>query len=506
MPLNSESRTKNAGKNTASAFINKIVILLLTFVCRRIFIQYIGVDYLGINGLFANVLTLLSMADLGLGTAMNISLYKPIAEEDTQKLAALVHYFKKLYRIIAAVVLLIGTALLPFLKYIVNLDVEIPHIYLYYYLFVLKNVVSYLFVYKTAMIRADQKQYLINRIEVIVSIVRIALQIAVIVVFRMYLLYLLLELLSVLAHNVIASLVADKEYPFLKERHELEPEAKKSLFTDMISVSLYKVSWSLLNGTDNIIMSIIVGTVSVGLYSNYHTITSSLETFIILLFSSLTASIGNLVATSSEERRYATFKSMQMVSFWLCAISVVCLYYLTQDFIAIWLGKQYALDHLTLIAIVANMFFSTCMRPVWTFREGTGMYRQIRYIMFATAVLNIILSVWLGKVLGLAGILFATSLSKILTYFWYEPNLLYKNFFDRKPKYYYGNFFKNVLLLAAALAVCYFPMKYLPWVNIGVWLVKAVICVTAVSFIYFLAYRRTPEWDNLMVKFQSLVR
>lgn len=505
MALNTESRTKNVGKNTLSSFLNKFIILLLTFICRRFFIYYIGVEYLGINGLFANVLTLLSMADLGLGTAMNISLYRPIAEGDTLKLSALVQYFKKLYRVIALVVLLIGTALLPFLKYIVNLDVEIPHIYLYYYLFVLKNVVSYLFVYKTAMIRADQKQYLINRIEIIISFFRIGLQILAIVLFRLYLIYLLLEVLSVVAQNVVASLVADKEYPFLKEYSELEPEAKKSLFSDMVSVSLYKVSWSLLNGTDNIIMSIIVGTVSVGLYANYQTITSSLEVFIVLLFSSLTASVGNLVATSSEQHRYETFKSMQMVSFWLCAVSVVGLYYLTQDFIAIWIGEKYALDHLTLIAIVVNLFFSTCMRPVWTFREGTGMYRQIRFIMLATAILNIILSVWLGKLLGLAGILFATSLSKMLTYFWYEPNLLFRNFFNKKPLYYYADFFKNVFLLAIALAICYYPMTLLPQVNIGIWLLKAVICITVVTLVYSLAYMKTPEWNNLMTKLKSLV-
>lgn len=506
MALNTESRTKNVGKNTLSAFLNKFIILLLTFICRRFFIYYIGVEYLGINGLFANVLTLLSMADLGLGTAMNISLYRPIAEGDTLKLSALVQYFKKLYRVIALVVLLIGTALLPFLKYIVNLDVEIPHIYLYYYLFVLKNVVSYLFVYKTAMIRADQKQYLINRIEIIISFFRIGLQILAIVLFRLYLIYLLLEVLSVVAQNVVASLVADKEYPFLKEYSELEPEAKKSLFSDMVSVSIYKVSWSLLNGTDNIIMSIIVGTVSVGLYANYQTITSSLEVFIVLLFSSLTASVGNLVATSSEQHRYETFKSMQMVSFWLCAVSVVGLYYLTQDFIAFWIGEKYALDHLTLIAIVVNLFFSTCMRPVWTFREGTGMYRQIRFIMLATAILNIILSVWLGKLLGLAGILFATSLSKMLTYFWYEPNLLFRNFFNKKPLYYYADFFKNVLLLGIALAICYVPMMYLSSDNISVWLLKAIVCVCAVSLVYYLAYRKTPEWHNLTVKLKSFTR
>ena len=162
-------------------------------------------------------------------------------------------------------------------------------------------------------------------------------------------------------------------------------------------------------------MSIIVGTIYVGLYSNYLTITSNLEQFIAMLFTSLTAGVGNLVATESPEHRYDTYKAMQMVSFWICGIVCVCLLYLMQDFIVIWVGRDLLLDDLTMIAIVLNVFFSTCMRPVWTFREGTGMYKQIRYIMFATAILNLVLSIVLGKILGVSGILFATSISKLCT-------------------------------------------------------------------------------------------
>ena len=160
MSLNSDSRTVNAGKNAISALINKFCILLLTFIGRKIFIQYIGIEYLGINGLFYNILTLLSMADLGLGTAMNVSLYKPIAENDIRKLSALLNYFRQIYCFIAIAVTVIGFAIIPFLPYIVNVDSEIPHLYLYYVVFVLKNTVSYLFVYKSSIINADQKNYL----------------------------------------------------------------------------------------------------------------------------------------------------------------------------------------------------------------------------------------------------------------------------------------------------------------------------------------------------------
>ncbi len=504
MGLNHDTRTMNATKNASSAFINKFVIMILTFVSRKVFIVFIGVHYLGINGLFANILTLLSMADLGLGTAMNVSLYKPIAEGDTRKISALLNYFRKMYYVIAAAVMVIGLSLIPFLKYIINMDRDIPHLYLFYVIFVLKSAVSYLFVYKSSIIKADQRQYTVNNIEVYVNIVKVVLEIIAIWLFRNYLIYLLLEVAGVLAHNLVVSYIADRSYPFIRERAEIRPEEKKGIFTDVSSIFLYKVSYSLLNGTDNVLMSIIVGTIYVGLYSNYLAITSHLVQFISMLFASLTAGIGNLVATEEPEHRYRTFKTMQMVSFWICGIVTICLFYLMQDFIAMWVGEELLLDQLTMYAIVLNVFFSTCMRPVWTFREGTGMYKQIRYIMFVTAILNLVLSVVLGKILGISGILFATSISKLCTNFWYEPNVLFRDFFHKSVRFYYLEYLQNALLLAAAGALCYLPARFIPGRNILFWLLKACILVVLVCAVYYTRYRRTPEFANLRGKMNQI--
>lgn len=507
MGLNKESRTINATKNAFSAVSNKIIILALTFISRKFFIDYIGVEYLGINGLFSNILTLLSMADLGLGTAMNVSLYKPIAEENTKRIAALLNYFKKIYFFIAIGVTVVGVSLLPFLKYLINMETEIPYIHVYYLVFVAKNIVSYLFIYKSSLIRADQKTHLINRKEIIINLSKVALQIVCILVLKNYLVYIILEVLSVLGLNLLVSREADKRYEFINDKEaQLEKEEKKNIFSDVFSVFLYKIAWSLLNGTDNIIMSVICGTIVVGLYSNYFTITNNIETFIALIFTSLTAGIGNLVATSTPENKYKTFRTMQMVSFWLCGIVCVCLFFLVQDFIQLWLGKDYLLDNLTLIAIVLNTFFSICMRPVWTFREGTGMYRQIRYIMFVTAVLNIILSIVLGKWLGVSGILFATSISKMATYFWYEPNILFKNFFKIKPYNYYLEYFKNGILLAVTGLLCFIPMHFIKEVTVVNWIIKAIICLVIVNVIYLLRYLKTPEFSNIFDKIKLVLK
>lgn len=314
--MNNESRTKNAGKNITSAFLNKIAILILTFVSRKVFIQFIGIEYLGINSLFANILTLLSIADLGIGTAMNVRLYKPIAENDKEKISAILNYFKVVYYVIAAVVLTIGLALIPVLPYIVNMDKDIPHLYLFYVILVLKNVFSYLFVYKGSILKADQKTYVVNMVDIFITVLTIAAQIVVIVTLKNYLLYLLIGVLSIIIHNVVVSLTADKYYSFIKNSHsKLSKEEQKEIFSDVSSAFVYKVSKAIINGTDNILISILIGTVTVGIYTNYHTITSNIDAFIVLAFSALTAGVGNLIAKECEDKRFSVFKIVRMICF-----------------------------------------------------------------------------------------------------------------------------------------------------------------------------------------------
>ena len=497
MALNTGTRLENASKNTIVAFLNKMVILVLTFVSRKFFIVYIGIEYLGINSLFSNVLTLLSMADLGLGTAMNVSLYRPIANNDTKKISALLGYFRKLYWYIAIATAIIGVSLVPFLKYIVNLENAVPYIEVYYLILVLKNVVSYLFVYKSSIIKADQKMYLVNKIEIYITVVRTIIQIVCIVVFKIYIIYILLEVLGVFAHNLVVSYIADKYYPFIKEKQVLEESEKKNIFSDVYSMFLYKVSWTLLNGTDNILISVIVGTIAVGMYGNYFSVTSTIENMIALLFGSLTASVGNLVATSKEESRYNVFLVMQMVSNWIGGMSLFCVYFCIQDFIGLLFGVDLQLDQLTVVAIVLNMFFSTCMRPVWTFREGTGMYRQIRYVMCITAILNIILSIALGIWLGVSGILFATSISKVCTYFWYEPKILYQNFFHQKTINYYLDSLKNFLLILLAFGAGLIIVPMIPTGTAILWIVKGFVCFVIINIFYFIRYFKTPQFATV---------
>lgn len=498
--MRNESRMLKSANNLVYATINKIVMLVLTFVSRTIFLNVLSADYLGINGLFTDVLTMLSLADLGLGSAMAYSFYKPLAEKDEKQLAALICFYGKIYTCIAFAVALIGIAIVPFLRFIVNTESDVPNLELYYLVFLANTVISYLFVYKSTIISADQRSYLISKYSVWISLIKVVLQIVILYLTRNYLAYISVNLVTTLINNLLVSYKADKLYPFIKKREVLDSNDKKTIFDNIKSVFLYKLSGVVLNGTDNILISTLVGTAAVGLYSNYYIITYNISSFSQLFFNSITASVGNIVVKEDNNKKYETFKVMQMISFWMGGVFSVCVLLLAQEFIILWIGEKYLLPFGTLIAIVSNLYLALCLPPIWAYREATGLFQKTKYIMIITAVINIILSIILGKIYGIGGIIFATFIAKISTYFWYEPNLLFKKYFGKSCKEYYFHHVANLGLMLFATVLLGTILHLVPakgWVLFGT---KTILLFVGMNVVYLIRYVRTPEFCLIMSK------
>lgn len=497
--MKSESRKLNSIRNIIFGYGNQILTLFLSFIGRTVFIKVLGEDYLGINGLFSDVLMMLSMADLGFGTAMVYSFYKPVAEHDEKRIAALIHFYKKIYNFIAVVVAVVGVMLVPFLKYLVNLDQGIPYLKIYYLFFLANTVISYLFVYKTSIINASQKNYLISQYQAIVNVVKTVVQIVVLLMFHNYFAYLFINIAATLANNLIASHKADQLYPEIRAGHEeLDVESKKSIFENMKSIFLYKVSGVLLNGTDNTLISIIVGTVWVGIYSNYNMIISAVNNFINTLFSSVTASIGNVIVTEKPEKRFEVFKIMQTISLITASSTVVIMYSLMNDFIFVWLGEKFVLSNEVLIAIMCNFYLGNVLRPIWSYREATGLYMQTKYIMLIAAAVNLVLSIGLGNLFGLSGILFASAIARLSTYFWYEPKLLFKNYFEENVRGFYFSIVKNLLLVVVLSIVIFWTGRFFEIDTWGKFILKAIIVGIVTVAGVVCAYIRTKECKMLL--------
>ena len=332
---------------------------------------------------------------------------------------------------------------------------------------------------------------------IIVSTIRTILQVVSILLWKSFIVYLVIGCVGAISTNLIASHIATKEYPYIKENSTLKKEDRKSIFQNIGSVFLYKLSTVLITATDNTLISIIVGTIAVGYYSNYLMLQNKIAMFYVIIFSSLTASIGNLIVSESEKKRYEVFECEQSISFIICSIIIPCYAILVNDFMRVWLGEPYMLSYWTVLAISLNMYLSCVLQPLWSFREATGLYRQTKWIMTICALLNLTLSVILGKLIGLTGIILATSISKLSTYIWYEPRLLFRTYFKKKSIGYYLDIAKNALLIATIILVGYLIGKQFVSTTWIYWIIKA-ICVGVLSFaVTFAVYYKTSGYKKI---------
>jgi len=504
--LSNDSRTYNSARNLVMSVVQKVVSILLTFIGRQIFLQVLTVEYLGINNLFVDILSMLSLADLGLGTAMAYSFYKPLADNDEDKLAALIGYYRKIYNVIALIVALVGLALTPFLKYIINLESDIPHIEAYYLVAVTNTVISYLFVYKSTIITADQKGSIISRYAVLTSILGMLLQMIVLLVFRNYFLYCLVALFSTLANNLIISWKADKMYPYIKRKVQLVTADKHDIFNNIKSMFIYKIANVVYKGTDNIFISAIISTAVVGKYANYRLAVTNLSLIAFMIFGSLSPSIGNLIAKEPPQKRAEVFKVMQTVSYWLGGFFGFCLFFLLDDFVVLWLGSEFIFDMFTKFAILINFYLSITLYPIIAFREATGIYQKTKYAMVAAAVFKIAFSILLGMYWGLAGIVLATTISKLLTYAWYEPKVLFRDYLGGNAFGYLFGHVINLAMLSGCVALVYFCF---PWSESTGWLdwaIKGLVYAVAINIVYFLRFFKTAEFHIIIEKAMSLLK
>lgn len=497
-----QSRVKNTSRNLIYAVILQILKIALVFLVRIVFVYKLGEAYLGVNGLFTNVIGILSLADLGMTTALMYSLYKPLAENDEQKIRMYINYFRKVYYVIALMVTAIGLTIIPFLKYLVNLPGEMPNMYLYYILLLANSVISYLFVYKTTLLSADQKMYLINKYDIIFQVVLAILQIIILLVFESFIGYLIINILCTLLSNIAKAKQTEHIYPYLKqkEKSELPKEERKNIFSNLFSVSFYKLGSVIQNNTDNILISIFVGTVTVGYYSNYNTIIQSAVTFLTMVFTSLKASVGNYLVFKEKEEQLRLFNILEIYNFCLVAFCSICFVVLIPDFMEICFGEQYILSFSLLIWAVLNFYTANIRQTLWTYRETTGVFKKTKYITIITAVLNIGLSILLGYFFGLSGIIAATVISRMIYAWWKEPIIIFKDYFKSSPKPYFITYIKRVLLMAIICTITYIIANIIPNINLYVnFIIKIIICMIIPIFSLFIVYRKSEAFTYLKI-------
>ena len=494
------SRTKNVLVNMWVGTFFQIVSLVIGFASRTIFIKILTAEYLGINSLFTNILTILSFAELGIGNAIVFNLYKPLANKDESKIKVLLKFYKKTYGLIGIIILLVGIGLIPFLP---NLISEMPNIkeniYYIYIMFLCDTAISYFFTYRTSIIIADQKNYIVVRTVQIFKIFQIIIQMIILYFTHNYYLYLILQLLNTLITFLFLSHKSKKIYPFTKNlgKEHLSKKEKQGIFKNVKALFINKFSSVILNGTDSIIISKYIGLVALGLYSNYLLLITAITQILSQVLNSFTASIGNLNTEDSSEKKEKIFNLLYYFTILVFGVIGICLYVLFNDFVTIWLGKDYLLSKLVVGAIVLHFYVNGVQFSSFTYRQTAGLFREYKYFPIFGAVLNIVLSIVLAKYIGLAGIFFATSIARLATAGWIDPTIVFKKIFNKSSKNYFIKYLYYLCVVFISLFVTSFVANFIDATNIFLFIIKGIICVFVSTISLILFTIRTKEFKEI---------
>ena len=489
--MNENSRTENSIRNIVTGLFGQGLQVSLSFVNRMVFIRYLSADYLGLNGLFTNVLSVLSLAELGIGSAIVYALYKPLAEKDEKKIAAYMNFYEKAYWAIGIFVAAAGICVIPFLNVIVNTPYAIKeNLYLLYLIALFNTSITYFFSYKSALLIADQKNYVVLLCSYCTSFSQTILQILVLLITRNYVLYLLMQTICGMVFNVWISHVAGRHYPFLKNKKEkIEKSEKRDLLRNIRALVITKLSGVLVNNTDNILITFFSGLATTGITSNYILLSGTLNTLLNQIFNGLTASVGNLNAIENDKKKYFLFKVFNLSNFWMFGWATIGFLFLSSDLVKLFFGNEYVLQTSIVVIMAINFYTVGMQNAVWTYRGTLGLFRYGRYLLLFTAILNIFFSVVLGKKLGLFGILTATFIARIFTNIWYDPYAVFKHGLHLNPVMYLITYIKYCgILMLAILLIAGGNLV----VNSFVW--RLCLCIIVPNGIFYLLFRHTEEF------------
>lgn len=451
--VKNESRTKNSSRNIIFSMIAYIIQIILGFFVRRYFIYFLGEQYLGISSLFTNILSLLSLAELGIGTAIVFAMYKPMADGDAEKIKQLMHYYKKCYFIIGTIVFVAGLCVLPFMKYfeskISGVTINLYGVYLIY---LFNSVITYFFAHRRSLLYTSQRNDIESKINACFNILSVLMQIAVLVICQNFYLYILVTGITGLLNNLVVYVVTQKLYQeYLgKPAAFLDKESKKAISKNIRAMVYHKIGSVIVYSTDSVLIFTIVGSLALGKYSNYLLITTYVTSLINLVTNSVRGSIGNSIAKESVDRNFELFNKINFLYLWIVSFCTICIYALADPFIDVILTKNpdtnLLLNKTILMLLCISFFTSTSRYMCGTFKECAGIFYQDRYKALFEALINLIVSIVLGFLIGIEGIILGTIISNITTSLWIEPYILNKYYMHKSTIRYFVKYLVFVVV------------------------------------------------------------
>lgn len=501
-------RTKNSLKNIAISLLLGTVVILANFIVQKVFIETLGLDLLGVNGLFTNIVAMLAVAELGLGSAIIYHLYQPLHAKDSEKISSLMHFYKRGYALVALSIIVLGIGFLPFLGMITGTVNTSFNTHIVFLLFIVNSAASYILSYKRSLLYADQKSYIINLVHLIALVILNAIQIGMLVATKDYYLFLVLRIIFTVLENVILNWMIDKRYTIDSYPGPISKALRRDIFMKIKGLLFHKVAGFITTGSTNIIISILLGIVTVGFYSNYLLIQTAINTLFIQASGAIRASIGNLLVVETQEASFIVFKRLQFAGQFLAILCVSVFFVASGSFVSLWLGDTFVFSVSVTAALALNIYLYLIRWIAFhNFKEAAGIFYEDRFVPLLEAAINIVASIVLIKALGLAGAFLGTAFSSLVVHMYSYPKFVYKDILGRSYSEYARMLISSFAMAFFAVGIAYWVSTLFHFDSKWLQLLANVACSLVIPVtVFFAFYRRTEEFKYYGRLLERIVR
>lgn len=500
-------RTRNASRNIFFGVILKVYQILVPFLMRTAMIYLMDVQYLGLNSLFASVFQVLNLAELGVGSAMVYSMYKPIAEDDDTTICALMKLYRTYYRVIGLVIAVIGCSLTPFIPHLIKSDVPSGiNIYILYYLNLAATVLSYwLFAYKNSIFQAHQRNDVVYKVTLLTSTIQYGLQLFVLLAFHNYYLYVIVALATQALNNIVTAVYADRLYPQFKPKGVVSAEERNKITRKIKDLFFIKIGSVVVDSVDTIVISAFLGLTSLAIYQNYFYIMNSVYGMIGIVFASITAGVGNSLLTESQEKNYNDLKTLTFLMSSILCFCCTCFVGLYQTFMKLWVGNQLMLDF-PFVILICIYFYVRLTASIWNVsKDAAGLWHTDRYRALIAATVNLVLNLAMVKYIGLYGILLSTIISVLFISCPWILHNIFKYVYRQRPWRYLFQIVKYLFCTVICCVLNHYICTMLSFEGITGLMVYAVISIVVFS-LYLIIFCKSEEMKNSMILVKKILR
>ena len=490
-------RQKLAVKSSVIGLCARLLTMVLSIISTRLFVKYLGIEIKGVSGLIANILSLLQLAEMGIGTAIIYALYQPIVEKNKEEIKSLMSFYKKAYNYIGLLIFAIGCGVSLFLKFFVGeTTYSWNYVYLIYFIQLIASVSTYLLgAYRRNLLYADQKQYITVLIDTVTNTIFTVIRMLVIVYMQSYVAYLVLQLTQTLISNLFVYMVTNKYYPYLREKIIKPYDKMPELVGNVKNVIIGKIGGVVYNSTDNILISKFVGVIAVGYMTNYYTIKTMIKTIVTSVTEPIRPMIGNYIREYKDvSKSYQLFLSYTFIRFFIANIVTVGVLVMFNPFIDLWLGEEYTLSMLIPTLIAIDMFIDIVHGPTWEYINVLGLFKNDRNMSYGGAIINLATSIVFVMFMGTPGVLLGTVIAQC--YYWIaRASIVFRQYFKEGIVRYIKCIVAYILVTTVDTVIMLFlRYRLMPKTTIFMFVILCVISMAISVISICLIWGRTEEF------------